>query len=107
MGDRFDRAQREIGARMDALGVTGDEVTVVVAVPDELTRAIMSGYVPTEDVDQALAFVEEGADAMLRLVGEAASARAIRAGLRATLAQIIAIGVALERQGERQLEGEE
>lgn len=96
MGARFEDAQRAVGERMDALGIA-EGVTTTYADPVALQRAVLSGFVPTEDVEHVLRFVEECGDAMLTLIGRAGSADAMRAGLRSTVAQVLAIGVALER----------
>lgn len=101
MGDRFDRALDDVGARMSALGIESEgKFTTIVADPATVQRQILSGFVPTEDVEQALVFVEECGDALLGLVGEAGSVAAMRAGLRSTVAQVLALGVALERTEE-------
>jgi hypothetical protein len=97
---RLTDALDELKERLSALGVEGEGVTFVLAEPESLQRAVLSGYVPTEDADQAIQFVEECGDALLTMMGRAPSAAAMRAGLRMTVAQVLALGVTLERQEE-------
>jgi hypothetical protein len=96
----LEEALRELQARLSAIGVEGKGVTIVEADPEELQRAILSGYVPTDDADQAIRFCRECGDALLSMVGEAGSSAAMRAGLRGTVAQILALGVILGRRTE-------
>lgn len=107
MAELFEAALDELRGRMSAVGVEGEGLTVVFRDPEELQRAILSGYVPPEDAEQAVRFVAECGDVLLKMLGEASSSAAMRAGLRSTVAQILALGVALERQLGGALERQE
>lgn len=103
MGARLDEAQRALAERMAAVGVEGGgggEVQTTFADPDEMIRGILSGFVPVEETEAVHALVDNCGDAMMRQIGQAGSARAMRAAMRTTVAQILALGVALERTEE-------
>lgn len=100
MAERFTAALDELDRRTTALNVTGDEGDAIGAVfgkPDEIVRQVILGYVPTEDADQAALFTDEVAEAMLRMIAQSATKTAALAGLRLTVAQVLTLGVMLER----------
>lgn len=96
----FTEALDELRDRLSAIGVEGAGITTTYANPEEIQRALLSGYVPTEDADQAIVFTRECGDALLAMVGQAGSSRAIKAGLGTTVAQILALGIMIGRKGE-------
>jgi len=99
---RFDAALAEVGARTEALGIerdpTGSAQGWIVGSPDQLARRVVSGYVPLEDADAAMRFLSECAEAMLDMVARANSGVVAVAAMKMTLAQVLMLGVALERQ---------
>lgn len=99
MSDRFEEALEELSRRTQALGVQGDDdVTVIYGQPEVLARRVVSGYVPLEDADQAMRFAQEVSEAILRMIGGAPNTAVALAGLKLTVAQVLVVGVILERQ---------
>jgi len=100
MAERFERSLDVLRDRLDALGVEGGGVTRIVAPPEEVMRRILSGRIETEDADQAVLFVTECGDAILSMIGQAGSAAAMRAGIRTTVAQVLALGAIYGQEEE-------
>lgn len=99
MGDRLEASLEELGRRTSALGVEGEnETSIVEGNPDQLARQVVSGYVPPEDADQAMRFAQEVAEAMMRMIAGAPNRTVALAGLKLTVAQVLALGVILERR---------
>jgi hypothetical protein len=100
VGVAFEEALNELQERLSAIGVDDPGVTMTLAEPDALQRRLLSGYVPPEETEQAMQFLAECGDALLGMVGQAGSHRAMIAGLRTAVAQVLILGVVLERKTE-------
>jgi hypothetical protein len=80
-----------------------DKIANVRGNPDELVRKVLSGYVPVEDTDEVLEFLQGASKSIQQLVFNANSPLATDAGLRFTVAQMFVIGAAIERQSTEAL----
>lgn len=97
----FADALGEVGARIDA--ATGsdpesEEVVVVDAKPSDLIRRVLSGYVAIDETDEVLEFLTQMSEGTARTLWKAAGPEAAKASLRFTGAQLLALGVAIERK---------
>lgn len=101
MGENFTAALKAIGERTEALNLVGDEEDAIASTferPSDAARKIMSGFVPTDDTEAAVDFAAECAAAMLKALRQTPSSTVAMATLMTTVAQLLAVGVALERE---------
>jgi len=101
----WEAALDELNTRVESLAEMRPAETETLAfiegAPLDLLRKLISGYVPIEETDQVLRFLEGSAEAIFRLLRSAATRQQADAGLQFTVAQMVVLGVALGRRESR------
>jgi hypothetical protein len=95
----------ELTRRTDVLGGTRDPddattVRIDTADPQQVLRHVLSGYVPPEDMDQAMDWCVEMANQIISHVAEIRDPDAQKAAATIAVAQTLGIGAATQRAAE-------
>jgi hypothetical protein len=101
----FQEAIDELSERTAAITAAAETngVVEVVGNPDRMIRSMLSGYVPVDETDEIMGFLQGASQAIQGLVMVADSPRAAEAGVMFTVAQMLVVGTAVERQGTGRL----
>lgn len=90
--------EKAVAALADRTTAVAGEKDVVSANPDTIVREFLSGYLPLEDIDHAIEFVSQCADATRSNWLQTPSAAGRKAMLMGLFAQMLLVGAATERE---------